>query len=344
MICARRKLKPRILQLALRGGGGGRKSLWVPLVLRWRRRRTARREAVAARKSSPETPASLTHNYFYTVTHANGPHRRQPAVPVFPTTTIYRERVTPHRGWANSVTIQNTSISPRSSSSTTFTALSINRSRMMLQRTAVTRLTINRTAQRQHVRHRSSLNYVYRQTPPGLVVERTESRTYFQSPERLPGHQPRASLMKQLPPALRVATRREETPRFVKTQLRTREYQPLVLALRAPIPEPLVPARSSAQSSTRIQFDVAEELVWRRTQTPATKFESGGGADGLTARREPVRTVVEETPAQAATAATTRVTPQQITKLDPALVDRLTDDVIRRVEQRARIERQRRGL
>jgi hypothetical protein len=34
----------------------------------------------------------------------------------------------------------------------------------------------------------------------------------------------------------------------------------------------------------------------------------------------------------------------QITKLDPAVLDRLTDDVIGRVEKRMRIERQRRGL
>jgi hypothetical protein len=35
---------------------------------------------------------------------------------------------------------------------------------------------------------------------------------------------------------------------------------------------------------------------------------------------------------------------QQITTLDPRLVDRLTNDVIRRMEQRVRIERERRGL
>jgi hypothetical protein len=33
-----------------------------------------------------------------------------------------------------------------------------------------------------------------------------------------------------------------------------------------------------------------------------------------------------------------------ITALDPALLDRLTDDVIRRVERRVRIERERRGV
>jgi hypothetical protein len=34
----------------------------------------------------------------------------------------------------------------------------------------------------------------------------------------------------------------------------------------------------------------------------------------------------------------------RITDLDPRLLDRVTDDVIRRVERRVRIERERRGL
>jgi hypothetical protein len=33
-----------------------------------------------------------------------------------------------------------------------------------------------------------------------------------------------------------------------------------------------------------------------------------------------------------------------VTKLDPALMDRLANDVIRRMEKRVRIERERRGL
>jgi hypothetical protein len=34
----------------------------------------------------------------------------------------------------------------------------------------------------------------------------------------------------------------------------------------------------------------------------------------------------------------------RLASLDPALVDRLADDVIRRVERRLRIERERRGI
>jgi hypothetical protein len=33
-----------------------------------------------------------------------------------------------------------------------------------------------------------------------------------------------------------------------------------------------------------------------------------------------------------------------MTTLDPGMMDRLTDDVIRRVERRVRIERERRGI
>lgn len=38
------------------------------------------------------------------------------------------------------------------------------------------------------------------------------------------------------------------------------------------------------------------------------------------------------------------VPPLRATVLDPALADRLVDDVVRRVEKRLRIERERRGL
>ncbi|HEV8216389.1 MAG TPA: hypothetical protein VGP95_11155 [Gemmatimonadaceae bacterium] len=36
--------------------------------------------------------------------------------------------------------------------------------------------------------------------------------------------------------------------------------------------------------------------------------------------------------------------PAQMKDLDPRVIDRLADDVIRRVERRARIERERRGM
>jgi hypothetical protein len=58
----------------------------------------------------------------------------------------------------------------------------------------------------------------------------------------------------------------------------------------------------------------------------------------------PVRSLQSRQAAPALAPAIERAAAAQAPKLDPGLLDRLTDDVIRRVEQRMRIERQRRGL
>jgi hypothetical protein len=86
----------------------------------------------------------------------------------------------------------------------------------------------------------------------------------------------------------------------------------------------------------------SEELVWRRGQLPTVVAENDRRQD-RTGWSDPVRSS-----AQAAAVAASEVVElgksQPAARLDPALLERLTDDVIRRVEQRLRIERQRRGL
>jgi hypothetical protein len=101
----------------------------------------------------------------------------------------------------------------------------------------------------------------------------------------------------------------------------------------------------SLKKSTRIFPDTSEDLVWRRNPPPATNSEirSNLNTAGVVEPRS-VNTTGDDAPAGTVSPSINRTQPQPITKLDPALVDRLTDDVIRRVEQRARIERQRRGL
>ncbi|HEV2836912.1 MAG TPA: hypothetical protein VGW58_16455, partial [Pyrinomonadaceae bacterium] len=89
-----------------------------------------------------------------------------------------------------------------------------------------------------------------------------------------------------------------------------------------------------------------EELVWRRISKSTTEItervrhlESIVSSDGPSPRAvSNEQTAVEVARAIEAV----RATP--VTKLDPALMDRLANDVIRRVEQRVRIERERRGL
>ena len=88
------------------------------------------------------------------------------------------------------------------------------------------------------------------------------------------------------------------------------------------------------------------ELVWRR----AARAETPPADEGLhslgaaTVARSAARPLAPRETAPESPAAVTRPAPRQLAQLDPALVDRLADDVIRRIEKRARIERERRGL
>jgi hypothetical protein len=93
------------------------------------------------------------------------------------------------------------------------------------------------------------------------------------------------------------------------------------------------------------QYSRTEELIWRRvakTTTDITErvrhqevLDSTERGSGSVANQQTAVDVARAIEAAAAI---------PITKLDPALMDRLANDVIRRVEQRVRIERERRGL
>jgi hypothetical protein len=118
-----------------------------------------------------------------------------------------------------------------------------------------------------------------------------------------------------------------------------------ILRVRQPTLDYHLPHLSPRHNSPRVTFNEPEELVWRRTNRPATE-DPNVEPHQVTADsfdRPAVRTFqsqegVDHSPMSERAAAL------QITQLDPSFVDRLTDDVIRRVEKRARIERQRRGL
>jgi hypothetical protein len=94
------------------------------------------------------------------------------------------------------------------------------------------------------------------------------------------------------------------------------------------------------------QYQRTEELVWRRVSKTTTELtervqhlESIVTPDGPSSHVAP-----NQQPAVDIARAIEAVKEMPVTKLDPALVDSLANDVIRRVEQRVRIERERRGL
>ena len=204
------------------------------------------------------------------------------------------------------------------------------RERVLLERRFEKRIYADKEPRspREH-RHRSSpLTYKNNTATPRLGLETTRYRFLALAP-----YGPRAPIPTQIqqPPAsaafkirsqLLLHTRVAELNNVLKTQLHFREHEhrSQLLSFR------------SAQHETLLETHRVAELVWR--DVPQTR------------NQQPVALTpaVSSTHAQSASSSTQSTPQQQITKLDPALVDRLTDDVIRRVEKRARIERQRRGL
>lgn len=88
------------------------------------------------------------------------------------------------------------------------------------------------------------------------------------------------------------------------------------------------------------------QLTWRAARSP-----SAYAMEPPRAGYSPVASRVEASQAAVVRDADTPESrpvetrpPVQMTDLDPRVIDRLTDDVIRRVERRARIERERRGM
>jgi hypothetical protein len=108
----------------------------------------------------------------------------------------------------------------------------------------------------------------------------------------------------------------------------------------------LAPAQPPAGKSPHAPA-TPTSLVWRKLSAPAAEHLKAQTDLDADAPQTPSRT-------NASTSTTTAplpaITPQQAREalranlLDGAVADRLVDDVIRRVEKRLRIERERRGL
>lgn len=95
----------------------------------------------------------------------------------------------------------------------------------------------------------------------------------------------------------------------------------------------------------QLQFDNPEELVWHRgVRSPTAMAQNGDQERPESSHRQPLQSMPSHAEAPAVSPAIERTAATQLTKIDPGLMDRLADDVIRRVEKRLRIERERRGL
>jgi len=115
------------------------------------------------------------------------------------------------------------------------------------------------------------------------------------------------------------------------------------LRFRAVVTANAAPPRSLRSPQRQLQIAHTPELVWRRTAKPPSPDVENQARPASTLRPSSVRsqhattTVAQEQPILASAQT-------HSPNLDPGFMDRLTDDVIRRVEKRVRIERERRGL
>jgi hypothetical protein len=221
-----------------------------------------------------------------------------------------------------------------------FRAATIHRERVVWDRSWTN--TVVGSAQLRSAYHTTRIDYTRQAPQPKLNVQKVEllSQRFFATIAKQFPWQPHGSSVSPVPAILHTNTHHEELTRSFKTYWRTYEHRSQVFS--QPLPQHNTYALTGPTRRTRIQFDRPEELVWRRVQPPAVSEDVHHANTSESTQRQPVRIV--ETPAQQFSTPTGRTTQTQITKIDPALLDRLTDDVIRRVEKRARIERQRRGL
>lgn len=102
--------------------------------------------------------------------------------------------------------------------------------------------------------------------------------------------------------------------------------------------------RTAANESQRIPQTVAEEFVWRqRVASIATGKSESDQERASSTTSSPSRSSRRQE-ANLTAQVIERAKVQPLAQLDSAVLDQVTDNVIRRVEQRLRIERQRRGL
>ena len=146
-------------------------------------------------------------------------------------------------------------------------------------------------------------------------------------------------------PEGRLRMPRERQTQFLQTRSQIWQHWHQVFFLRQPKSSDPVSYRASGKKTLQFQYERPEELVWRPVLR--TPLNSDGEKRGLDLSKSISRTQVRSQPVNEPVGVAPlleRAAATQVTKLDPGVLDRLTDEVIRRVDQRMRIERQRRGI
>lgn len=333
-----------------RGGSGS----WRPLALRWRRRRKHRENVSTTQAATGPRVFWFPQFHFHYATQRNDRTRRDRVIALAPGPEVSETRVVVDRHWTSVRSGVITALasradrtlhqfhSPQSSGATRDAALintprslrTSGRSIQALQASGMYR-GLRPFDSSQSLRHRSDASVT--NTPRSL---RTSGH-----PMVVPaGSRPRRLQFGTILERVRAGKPREERIPFVNhSQIWHHWLQSF--GRRPTAPRDLFSSGRKENKPLPVQFDRPEEIVWRRAGRPSTEVADPERRQEFSnSYEEPALRSFLSQEAARVPANFEQPAVQQITTLDPSVLDRLTDDVIRRVEQRARIERERRGL
>jgi hypothetical protein len=329
---------------AIRSGSPGQRNEWLPIVLRWRRRHRSAKEVTARSNPVGSRVSYFPQFHFHYVSHIHAGANRKHSAGLVPVAspgecrTVIHDRssmisnctaaMPGHDVWLNLPRMSDGRSSKTTRSNPAMPVLitvgSRNRARPKENRTSF-RIPQASWLASDHdsAKRRPSNPFV-----AGWPVTQTVTRPLEVDAERLgtlPG---------------------EGHTQFLQRHSHIWHQHHRVATTRRPAPKVVRPRRSVTADAFRFQQPPPEELIWRRV--PAGRSNGSDEAD------DPIREPVDRTRTQPRQQASddspvspiTETAPplQQLTKLDPALLDRLTDTIISRVEKRIKIEHERRGL
>ena len=298
---------------------------WLPLSLRWRRKRKRAGSVHTSREAMRAAPgiASMARFHLHFNLLASERGRLERDVRSFTRTTIVRElqRGVMSRHWT---TIRAETIAmPQRAASPSQRLFSKRRAEVHVPAPAAPRTVslLTTHAKTTQVERRTLFESLRKSATSSFRERRTE--------RRVQSHETRVFRMHSA-----TAHRSERV-----TERRTQSHEQRVFRTRAETTHRL--REETTRSHVQLLRPVA--LVWRSAQ----QAQSDGARETRfmnpeTALRPPIRPAVQEPAPETMRRSAQRAL--QANDLDPALLDRLTDDVIRRVERRVRIERERRGL
>ena len=307
MLCLAREAARRFVPRLVRKAAGSQ--LWRPVVLRWRRTRRVATAAITRRTSIAAKYLTFPQLHFHFATYIT--QRFDRSVTAVPLTAAHEKPV---------VLDRRPGVVPPPERPSQVARLY--RARLVKPQLVDTKSIVNWTTVRQAPQFQRSKVFaptnIYHRKAFLIVPGSTEGERPVQKDQPTQGTQTRSRVFRE---TLRMfSVRRQTISEYPKSHANERKVSEFLL-------------------------NSPEELVWRRSrrrQLEVVDEPQGLPAPATSVQRQSVRSV----PVQESTVAVAHVNPTvaHITKLDPALVDRLAEDVIRRMEQRVRIERQRRGL